>query len=425
MSSHPFTYYAATLGSSVTFSALTENIEIETCIIGAGYAGLSTALGLVERGHTDVVLIDAQDIGFGCSGRNGGFVFGGFSRSEADLVKAVGPEKARDLYGLTTQGIQLIRDRISTYNIDCDAVWDGVMQCNWFEDENILKDHQAFMSDTFNVELDYIAPDALREIVKTDRYHGALVEKNAFHFHPLKYALGLAKAAQKQGAKFFSNSPALKIEPDGPVKIVHTPNGTIRAKRLLIACGGYLNGLYRPLARATLPVSTYIMVTEPLGERRNDAFTCQYAIYDTRFAFDYYRPLPDGRILWGGRISTSLEEPKNLRELLYRDVLKVYPQLDGVKIDYAWHGWMGYSAHKMPQIGEERPGVWHAQAFGGHGVAPTNIAGDLLAAAIAEGDQRYRKLSDPFGLTSTYGLFGKLGAEATYQYYMLRDHMRE
>lgn len=425
MSVYPNTYYTANAGNAGTFSRLKESIETETCIIGGGYAGLSTALGLVERGHTDVVLIDAQDIGFGCSGRNGGFVFGGYSRSEADLLKAVGAQKARDLYGLTTRGIQLIRDRISTYDIDCDAVWEGVMQCNWFEDESILKDHQAFMSENFDVELVYIEPDALREIVKTDRYHGALVEKNAFHFHPLKYALGLAKAAQTQGAKLYAKTPALNIEPDGAVKMVQTPNGTIRAKRLVIACGGYLNGLYRPLARATMPVATYVMVTEPLGGRRNEAFICPQAIYDTRFAFDYYRPLPDSRILWGGRVSTNLKEPKNLKALLYQDVLKVYPQLEGMKIDYAWQGWMSYSAHKMPQIGKERPGIWHAQAFGGHGVAPTNIAGDLLAAAITDSDQQYRKLSRPFGLTSTYGLFGKLGAEATYQYYMLRDRLRK
>ncbi|MEY8828232.1 NAD(P)/FAD-dependent oxidoreductase [Sedimentitalea sp. XS_ASV28] len=422
---YPDSYYAATASGADAFPPLTESTEVETCIIGGGYAGLSTALGLVERGHKDVVLIDAEGIGFGCSGRNGGFAFGGFSLHEHGLIKAVGKEKARELYGFTTEGIELIRHRIGKYDIDCDAIWDGVLLCNWFKDESILTDHRRFMADSFGVELDYIAPDELRETVKSHRYNGALVEKNAFHFHPLKYALALAAEAAKQGARLYSNTPATQIKADGPIKEVHTPNGTIRAKRIVIACGGYLEGLYKPLARASLPISTYVMVTEPLGARRDDAFTCQHAIYDTRFAFDYYRPLVDGRIMWGGRVATNLTEPKNLRDLLYQDLLKVYPQMEGVKVDYAWQGWMSWSAHKMPQIGEERPGVWYAQAFGGHGVAATNVTGDMLAAAIAENDQRYRKLADRFGLTSTFGPLGKIGAEVTYQYYMMRDRLKE
>ncbi len=422
---YPNSYYAATASGGDAFPPLTESTEAETCIIGGGYAGLSTALGLVERGHKDVVLIDAEGIGFGCSGRNGGFAFGGFSLHEHALIKAVGQQKARELYGFTTDGIELIRQRIKRYDIDCDAIWDGVLLCNWFKDEAILTDHQRFMADNFGVELDYIAPEALRETVKTDRYNGALVEKNAFHFHPLKYALALAAEARSQGARLYSNTPATRIEADGPVKVVHTPAGTIRAKRIVIACGGYLNGLYKPLARASLPISTYVMVTEPLGERRDEAFSCQHAIYDTRFAFDYYRPLVDGRIMWGGRVALNLKEPENLKELLYRDLLKVYPQLEGTKVDYAWQGWMSWSAHKMPQIGEERPGVWYAQAFGGHGVAATNITGDMLAAAIVENDQRYRELADRFRLTSTFGPLGRIGAEATYQWYMFKDRRRE
>ncbi len=422
---YPDSYYAATATGKDSFPALTGDLSVETCIIGGGYAGLSTALGLVERGHKDVALIDANGIGFGCSGRNGGFAFGGYSLHEHGLIKAVGKEKARELYGFTTDGIELIRSRINHYNIDCEPVWDGVLLCNWFKDEQVLRHHQSDMADNFGVELDYIEPERLREMVKSPRYTGALVEKNAFHFHPLKYALGLADHAVKQGAQLYSNTPALRVEVEGPTKTVHTPNGTITANRIVICCGGYLDGLYKPLARASLPIATYVMVTEPLGDRRNEAFNCMHAIYDTRFAFDYYRPLLDGRIMWGGRVSTSSTEPKDLANLLYQDMLKVYPQLEGTRIDYAWQGMMSWSAHKMPQIGEERPGVWYAQAYGGHGVAATNITGDMLAAAIADGDDRYRMLSNRFKLTSTYGPMGKLGAEATYRYYQLRDKLKE
>ncbi|MEX0343301.1 MAG: NAD(P)/FAD-dependent oxidoreductase [Rhizobiaceae bacterium] len=422
---YPKTYYAATANGADAFPALANSIEVDTCIIGGGYAGLSTALGLTERGHQSIALIDAEGIGFGCSGRNGGFAFGGYSLHEHGLIKAVGKERARELYGFTTEGIELIRQRIKKYKIDCDAVWDGVLLCNWFKDGNILINHKRFMADNFGVELEYIAPEELRNTVKSDRYNGALVEKNAFHFHPLKYALAIAAEAKKQGAQLYSNTPATRIEPDGPMKTVHTPNGTIKAKQLVICCGGYLEGLYKPLQRASLPIATYVMVTEQLGSRRDEAFTCPHAIYDTRFAFDYYRPLPDGRIMWGGRVSVNTNEPLDLANTLYRDLLKVYPQLEGVKVDYAWQGLMSWSAHKMPQIGEERSGVWYGQAYGGHGVAATNITGDMLAAAIAEGDDRYRKLADRFRLTTTFGPLGKIGAEATYRYYLLRDKLKE
>lgn len=423
---YPRSYYADSIGEQERkrFLPLEQDLTVETCIIGGGYAGLSTALGLVERGHKDVVLIDAQDIGFGCSGRNGGFVFGGFSLGERDLLRSVGPEKGAALYQVTLDGIELIRERIKKYKIDCDAVWDGVLLCNWFDDDKLLQDHRDFMAKSFGVELDHIPTNKLRETVKSNRYFGALREKNAFHFHPLKYALGLAEAAKSQGARIHANTPALRVMTDDPVKVVHTPRGRIRAERVVIACGGYVDGLYRPLTRASLPVATYVMVTEPLGARRDEAFACSQAIYDTRFAFDYYRPLPDGRILWGGRISTNLNQPKNLDKLLQQDLLRVYPQLKGVKVDCAWQGYMSYARHKMPQIGMRSPGVWYAQAFGGHGVSPTNAAGDMLAAAIAEGDSRYKMLSEKFGLSSTLGLLGKVGAEATYKWYQLKDSLR-
>lgn len=422
---YPDSYYAATADGTAAFPSLRENIEVDTCIIGGGYAGLSTALGLVERGHDSVAVIDAKGIGFGCSGRNGGFAFGGYSLHEHGLIKAVGQDRARELYAFTIEGIELIRQRIKAYAIDCDAIWDGVLLCNWFKDVDILKRHKSFMSDNFGVELDYIEPDALKDTVKSERYNGALVEKNAFHFHPLKYAIAIAKEAERQGARLFANTPATHVETEGASKVVHTASGKVTAKQIVICCGGYLDGLYKPLARASLPIATYVMVTEPLGARRDEAFACGHAIYDTRFAFDYYRPLVDGRIMWGGRVSVNPVEPENLADILYRDLLKVYPQLEGVKVDYAWQGLMSWSAHKMPQIGEERPGVWFGQAYGGHGVAATNITGDMIAAAIADGDDRYRKLSDRFELTSTFGALGKIAAEATYRYYMLRDKLKD
>jgi gamma-glutamylputrescine oxidase len=162
------------------------------------------------------------------------------------------------------------------------------------------------------------------------------------------------------------------------------------------------------------------MVTEPLGRRMSEVLTTSSAVYDTRFAFDYYRPLVDGRLLWGGRISVLDRSPEAVKRLLYRDLLKVFPQLDGIGIDYAWSGLMSYARHQMPQIGRIDEGLWLAQAFGGHGVAPTTFAGEVLAAAIAEGDARWREFAD-YGVVSALKPAGFVGAQLSYWWAEFKD----
>jgi len=194
----------------------------------------------------------------------------------------------------------------------------------------------------------------------------------------------------------------------------------VRAKDVVFAGGGYARGVSPRIERAVLPIATYVIATEPLGTRLPDAIDAPYAIYDTRFAFDYYRPLKDTRILWGGRISVLDRGPDAIARLLRRDLLRVYPQLDGVKVEYAWGGLMSYARHKMPQIGRDADGVWHAIAFGGHGMAPTTVAGEALAAALA-GERPVPEGFAAFGLTRTFGLAGLAAAQLTYTAYQARD----
>ena len=173
-----------------------------------------------------------------------------------------------------------------------------------------------------------------------------------------------------------------------------------------------------------LPIATYVMATEPLGDRLRDAMSTKAAVYDSRFAFDYYRPLPDTRLLWGGRISIRERSPTAVARLLYGDLMKVFPQLEGTRVDYAWSGLMSYARHEMPQIGRVEDGLWVAQAFGGHGVAPTTFAGEVLAAAIAEGDPRWREFSD-YGLVSALKPAGFLGAQLSYWWLQARDAWKD
>jgi gamma-glutamylputrescine oxidase len=381
---------------------------------------LNTALGLAERGVRDVILLEANEVGYGASGRNGGFVFGGFSRGEESLLHELGPQRARSLYRGTTEAVSLIRRRIDQYGIDCDVSDSGVIWANWFRDQDILLQRQSLLEQQYGEHWEWLPRVELRRRIRTTRYHDGLFERHAFHFHPLKYARGIADAASRQGVGIYEHSPARRLRREGTQWRVQTPTGDVLAENVVLACGGYLARLQRRIDAAVLPIATYVMVTEPLGSRMGEVLTTNAAVYDTRFAFDYYRPLPDTRLLWGGRISVLDRSPGAVKRLLYRDLLKVFPQLKGVRIDYAWSGLMSYARHQMPQIGQIDDGLWMAQAFGGHGVAPTTFAGEILASALAEGDGRWREFAD-YGLVSAMKPAGFIGAQLSYWWAEFRD----
>ncbi|SMG50799.1 NAD(P)/FAD-dependent oxidoreductase [Paraburkholderia susongensis] len=417
-------FYEATVARSSAYAPLTARRSAHVCIIGGGLAGLSTALGLAERGVKDVVVLEAQQVGFGASGRNGGFVFGGYSLDCADLLKTLGPARARELYTLTTDAVDLMRTRIARYRIDCDATDAGVILANWFDEPARLEAQRRLMRDSFGVDWEPIAADELATQLKTDHYHGGLFERNAFHFHPLKYVLGIAAAAAQAGVTIHERSPVVRLRREGAASdagfVVETPQGALDARHVVMAGGGYARNVYARVERAVLPIATYVMATEPLGARLSEAIATRAAIYDTRFAFDYYRPLPDTRILWGGRISVRDREPEAIARLLRQDLLRVYPQLRDVRIEHAWGGLMSYARHKMPQIGRSADGVWYAVAFGGHGMAPTTVSGELLAAAIS-GEKPVPDAFAAFGLTRTYGALGLAAAQLTYTAMQTRD----
>nr|WKF62015.1 Gamma-glutamylputrescine oxidoreductase [Paraburkholderia busanensis] len=417
-------FYEATVTRSSTYAPLDGRRSVGVCIIGGGLAGLSTALGLAGRGVTDIAVLEARQVGFGASGRNGGFVFGGYSLDCADLLKALGPARARELYTLTTDAVDLMRERIQRHAIDCDATDAGVILANWFDEPARLDAQRRLMRDAFGVDWEPVPAAQLAGQLKTRRYHGGLFERNAFHFHPLKYVLGIAAAAARAGVRIHEQSPVIRLRKEGAGFVVHTPNGTLDAQHVVMAGGGYARNVYAKVERAVLPIATYVMATEPLGARLADAIDTRAAIYDTRFAFDYYRPLPDTRILWGGRISVRDRAPAAIARLLRRDLLKVYPQLRDVRIDYAWGGLMSYARHKMPQIGRSADGVWYAVGFGGHGMAPTTVSGELLAAAIS-GERPVPDAFATFGLTPAYGALGLAAAQLTYTAMQTRDALAE
>jgi gamma-glutamylputrescine oxidase len=415
-------YYRATSGG-VPYAPLTGTHDAAICIIGGGFAGLATAMSLMERGETNIVLLEGKEIGFGASGRSGGFVFGGFSRSEYGVAGTVGLDEGRKLYHLTLAAVELIRSRIARYNIDCDACEKGIYLANWFDDASQIDDHRAFMDESMGVQWQTLNRAQLGEHLATTRYSGALYEPRAFHFNPLKYVQGLARALHAGGVRVHERSKVVTLEADGAGWRVHTGAGEVRAREVVVCCGGYIERLYPKLADAVLPIATYVMVTEPLGERLGTAMRTEAAVYDNRFAFDYYRPLPDTRLLWGGRISVRERGSADVARMLYQDMVKVYPQLAGTRVDYAWSGRMSYGRHRMVQLGRLPDGLWYGMGFGGHGVAPTTLAGEVLAGAI-RGDGVDLARFAPWGLPAAGGTAGLFVAQLAYWYFELRDWMR-
>ena len=419
------THYLATSDPQLGFAPLSQSDAAQVVIVGGGFAGLGTAMSLTERGVRDVMVLEAETVGHGASGRNGGFVFGGFSLDNAQLLRQVGREEGRRLYGLTLQAVQTIRRRIDEHRIDCDAVHSGVLLAHWFVDDAPLKALQRFMRDELGVDWRWIPREQTREWLRSERYHAALHEPDAFHFHPLKYAQGLARALAAAQVRVHEHSRVQAMHPQGGGWRLEVNGRIVTARHVVVACGGYIGRLFPPLSRAIMPIATYVMTTEPLGERLRHALRTDAAVYDTRFAFDYYRPLPDTRLLWGGRISIVDRSPAQVQRLLTRDLLKVYPQLQGVKVEHAWSGLMSYARHKMPQIGRlPDGGPWYAMGFGGHGVAPTTVAGEVLARAIT-GEAEVPVGFAHYGLPSTHGAFGRAAAQLSYLAWQWRDAARE
>ncbi|MAZ76083.1 MAG: FAD-dependent oxidoreductase [Micavibrio sp.] len=415
------TYYRDTLHHDNKRASLKGDIQTDICVIGGGLAGLSTAIGLTEK-NKDVTLIEANRIGWGASGRNGGFVAKGFAAGYRPLVKKVGLEHTKALHKLANHGRAQIKERIKKYNINCGPIIDGVLGVSWNNHPETVREYVDWMRESFNAPLEFWEKEKIRDLCKTEQYFDGFYSPEDYQFHPLNYVHGLAKEIEEQGGKIFESTRAIKIHEKGSGYKVETPQGTIKCNQVVLCCSIYVDDLNKKLKYAAFPVYTYVMVTKPIDpDILDQALNTNYSIFDNRYAQDYYRRLPDNRILWGGRVSVS-GVPENLAKIMLKDLLKVYPQLEGaVEAEYAWGGELCYAPHKMPQIGELKPGYWYNTCFGGHGLVPTAVGGDVVSSAIAEGDERY-KLFEPFSkLNFAGGPLSPYVAQSVYYLWRARD----
>lgn len=402
-----------------TYASLRGAVSADVCVIGGGFAGLTTALECQRLGLR-TVLLDAGRIAGGASGRNGGFVSNGFALGVEGIVKAVGLQAAKDLHDLSRQGSDYVRQTIAAHDPGI-VMGHGGRVALRHRDGGGLRSHMDLLNSQFGEDLQFSSASETRQHLVSGRYFESLYSAKTFHLHTLRYGILLARLATEAGVSVYENSRALNCERLGNGFAITVADGEVRARHVVHCVSSLDTKLHRPSGRAVLPVATYVAVTQPLQQT---VIRTGAAIADTRRAGDYYRLIGEERLLWGGRITTRVSEPTHLAERMKRDMLSVYPDLGNPHIDYAWAGLMGYALHKMPLIGRDAEGQWFATAFGGHGLNTTAMAGVLVARGIVGADDSWRRFS-PFAPRWAYGQLGRLGVQGSYWWMQARDRWDE
>ena len=387
---HIGSYYAATALAAPPRPALEGSVECDVCVVGAGIAGCSSALHLAQAGLS-VVLLEQHRVSWGASGRSGGQALFGIATGQAKLERLIGRADARAVWEVSVEALALMRDLINRYHIECDLTAGFLYTA---VREHHVRELHAELSE-LRERLDYrsvsYVPRAeLRELLATDRYLGALYDSNSAHLHPLNYTLGLARAAEQHGARIFEATRATAFSSAGAQVRVATPGAEVRA-RFLVLCGNvYLGDTAPPLAKKIMAVATYIVATESLGpERAQQLITNNAAVSDMNWVLDYFRRSADHRLLFGGRVNYSGLKSFDAPGATRARMLRVFPQLDGVRIDYAWGGHVDITLNRAPHFGRLAPNVYFLQGFSGHGIALTGIAGKLVADAIRGTAERF------------------------------------
>jgi gamma-glutamylputrescine oxidase len=385
-------YYQATATPSPKHPPLQGNATADVVIVGGGYTGLSAAIELAEAGYK-VVVLEAESVGHGASGRNGGQICTGFSAGQEKIAAQLGPADARRCFALAEDSKQLLKDRISRFGIDCNLRWGYLHVLPKPGRFDGLKAWKEEWDELGYTDTRLIPKAELEENLGTRAYHGALREGGAGHFHPLNYCLGLARAATTAGATIHEFSRAVEVE-TGPKPFVRTAEGRVDARFVIIACNAYLGRLVPKLYGRVMPVTSYIIATEPLGENRARALIRDgEAVADTNFIVDYFRITSDTRMLFGGRASYTTLEPPDLGAYMKPRMTKIFPQLRDAKIDFAWGGFIAITSNRIPDCGRLSPTAYYAHGYSGQGVALAGLYGKLMAEAIRGTAERFDLLS--------------------------------
>ena len=386
-------YYAATAPAIDPRPVLGGRERADVCIVGAGFTGISAALHLAERGYS-VIVLEAERVGWGASGRNGGQVGSGHRESMDQLERTLGPSRAADLWVLSEEAKAIIADRIARHGIECDWRPGNLLASTrerylgWMEAEAELC-HRRYGYRGYRM----LSRAEMREEVASECYAGGRMDAGGGHLHPLRFVLGMAAAAAGAGARIFEGSSVQRIR-WGRSAEVSTARGVVTAEHVVLAGNAYLGRLEPRLEPRIMPIVNHQLATEPLGERRARSLVRSGAcVHSTRFVVDYFRCTADHRLLFGGGETYSDRPPDDLEGFVRRYMLRVFPQLADVRIDHAWSGRLAITRSRLPHVGRVAPNGIFAHGFSGHGVALTQIAGKLIAEAVAGTTERFDVLA--------------------------------
>jgi gamma-glutamylputrescine oxidase len=383
---YPQSWYAASAELQPERPAITADRRCDVCIVGAGYTGLSAAIELRAKGF-EVLVVEANRVGWGASGRNGGQVVRAFTKGQAQIEGWVGREDADKLWELGNEAVDILKNRVAEHKIDCDLNW-GYLHVA--EKESHLRDCREVSEEwqERGVEgLELLDREGIAERVRSPLYIGGLSDPGSGHLHPLKYALGLARAAEAAGAVIAENTKVETLEgykQNGPVKLKLESGATITASHVLLAGNAYLKDVAQEIEPYTMPVGTHIIATEKLGEEVvSSLIPGNEALCDLYFVINYYRRSSDHRMLFGGRVSYSGYELPDVTRQVAKKMTRIFPQLQGTQIEYSWGGFIGITIKRLPHLGRIGPNTFFAHGFSGHGVALTGLTARLMAEAIA------------------------------------------
>lgn len=416
-------WYAATAAAPPECRLLAGDVDADVCVVGGGMAGLTVAYELARR-NWSVVVLEAERVGSGGSGRNAGIVAPGFAEPPERIVERLGPDNARSLWRLSVGGVDYVRAALTDaamVGVDAGA---GHLMVQLRADEDACRRRADLLRDTFGMQAEAWPKERVREVLRSAMHRQAVHLPDAIHIHPLNYVLGLAAAARRKGVRIYERTRALAIDASGVRKRVETEKGRVRARYIVLTASRGAHALHPPLAGTVVTLAHHVAVTAPLGNPLQDAIRFSGAVTHAHARGRSHRVVSGDRLLWSGPLTAALTPPRRLPAQMRRGILRVYPQLGDVRVEHAWSAVADYAVHRMPQIGELMPGLWLAGAFANHGSAAAAMAGDLVARAIHEGDDRWRQFQS-YGLVWAGGRVGRAAASVTLRASHLGLRMRE
>ncbi|MFT4767946.1 MAG: gamma-glutamylputrescine oxidase [Glaciecola sp.] len=390
---HTDSYYAASANWTTAYPALENDLSCDVVVVGGGFSGVNTALELAERG-LDVILLEANRISWGATGRNGGQIIGGLGHDPDRFVKRIGEQGVRTIYQMGIEARDIIRERVERYAIECDLKWgycDVALKPRHMKQFAQWRDFEKTIGNPHPYTL--LGREELKEFVNSDRYLGGLHNTANGHIQPLNLCIGEAKALESHSGRIFEQSRVVALEQGDRPRVI-TEGGSVSAGQVVLAGNAYLGGLIPKLASRILPSCSSVIATEPLNAELADSLIPgDVAVCDPRTALDYFRLSADKRMLFGGLSNYTGLEPKNLEAVMRQKMEAVFPQLTAVRIDHAWSGWIGIGLNRMPQLGQLADNVTYIQAYSGHGVAPTHIMARITADKLTGSPERFDMMS--------------------------------